>query len=89
MSVSVDREGQVYLQDSKLGVDELGPRLVAITERKPEARIFVRGDKVIDYGRVMEVVGAIHAAGFTQGRAGDRVRQGRAGRRRTDEFARS
>ena len=44
----------------------LGPRLLAITERKPDARIFVRGDKVIDYGRVMEVVGAIHAAGFTK-----------------------
>jgi biopolymer transport protein TolR len=64
LSASVDRDGQVYLQDSKLAVDELGPRLIAITERNPEARIFVRGDKVIDYGRVMEVVGAIHAAGF-------------------------
>ena len=64
LSVSVGREGQVFLQDSVLSVDELGPRLVAITERNPEARIFVRGDRVIDYGRVMEVVGAIHAAGF-------------------------
>ena len=64
LSVSVDRDGQVFLQDSALSVDELGPRLVAITERNPEARIFVRGDRVIDYGRVMEVVGAIHAAGF-------------------------
>ena len=66
LSVSVDRDGQVYLQDSQLAVDELGPRLRAITERKPEARVFVRGDKVIDYGRVMEVVGAIHAAGFSK-----------------------
>jgi biopolymer transport protein TolR len=64
LSVSVDRDGQVFLQDSQLAVDELGPRLIAITERNPEARIFVRGDKVINYGRVMEVVGAIHAAGF-------------------------
>ena len=64
LSVSVDRDGQVFLQDSALAVDELGPRLIAITERNPEARIFVRGDRVIDYGRVMEVVGAIHAAGF-------------------------
>jgi biopolymer transport protein TolR len=59
-------DGQVYLQDSPLTVAELGPRLRAITERKPDARIFVRGDKVIDYGRVMEVVGAIHAAGFNK-----------------------
>ena len=64
LSVTVDRDGQIFLQDSALAVDELGPRLIAITERNPDARIFVRGDRVIDYGRVMEVVGAIHAAGF-------------------------
>jgi biopolymer transport protein TolR len=66
LSVSVNRAGEVFLQDSAISLDDLGPRLQAITERKPDARIFVRGDKVIDYGRVMEVVGAIHAAGFTR-----------------------
>ena len=66
LSVSVDRDGDIYLQDSAIGLDELGPRLQAITERRPDARIFVRGDKVIDYGRVMDVVGAIHAAGFNK-----------------------
>ena len=66
LTVSVNRAGEVYLQDSAIALEDLGPRLRAITERKPDARIFVRGDKVIDYGRVMEVVGAIHAAGFTK-----------------------
>jgi biopolymer transport protein TolR len=66
LSVSVDHDGKIYLQDSQLSVEELGPRLRAISERKPDARVFVRGDKVIDYGRVMQVVGAIHAAGFSK-----------------------
>jgi biopolymer transport protein TolR len=66
LSVSVDRAGAIFLQDSAIALEELGPRLHAITERNPDARIFVRGDKVIDYGRVMEVVGAIHAAGFAK-----------------------
>ena len=66
LSVSVRADGQVSLQTSPLSGAELGPRLRAITERKPDARVFVRGDKVIDYGRVMEVVGAIHAAGFAK-----------------------
>ena len=66
LSVTVDHDGKVYLQDSPLSVEELGPRLRAISERKPDARVFVRGDKVIDYGRVMEVVGAIHTAGFNR-----------------------
>ena len=66
LSVSVGPDGQVYLQNSPLAVEQLGPRLRAISERNPEARVFVRGDRVIDYGRVMEVVGAIHAAGFSK-----------------------
>jgi biopolymer transport protein TolR len=66
LTVSVSREGKVFLQDSAITLEDLGPRLQAITERNPDTRIFVRGDKVIDYGRVMAVVGAIHAAGFTK-----------------------
>jgi biopolymer transport protein TolR len=66
LSVTVSRDGQVFLQDSAIGLEELGPRLQAISERNADARIFVRGDRVIDYGRVMEVVGAIHDAGFAR-----------------------
>jgi biopolymer transport protein TolR len=66
LTVSVTREGTVFLQESEIALPDLGPRLLAITERRPDARIFVRGDRVIDYGRVMEVVGAIHAAGFNR-----------------------
>jgi biopolymer transport protein TolR len=66
LAVSIDRAGQVFLQDTPIELEQLGPRLIAITERNAEARIFVRGDRVIDYGRVMAVVGAIHAAGFAK-----------------------
>jgi biopolymer transport protein TolR len=40
------------------------PRLLAITGNNPDVRIFVRGDKEIDYGRVMEVMGTVNSAGF-------------------------
>ncbi len=66
LSVTVDRAGKIWLQDSEIALDQLGPRLAAITGRKPDARIFVRGDRGIDYGAVMGVVGAINAAGFTK-----------------------
>jgi biopolymer transport protein TolR len=66
LTISVTRDGSVYLQESAIAIEDLGARLQAITERSPDARIFVRGDRVIDYGRVMEVVGTIHAAGFTR-----------------------
>jgi biopolymer transport protein TolR len=66
LSVSVGSDGKVYLQESEIAIEDLGPRLVAILETKPDTRVFVRGDKVIDYGRVMQVVGAIHDAGIAK-----------------------
>ncbi|MBV9571051.1 MAG: protein TolR [Alphaproteobacteria bacterium] len=65
LSVSVRRNGRIYLQ--KLPVDEadLVPKLTAIATNGYEQRIFVRGDKSVDYGRVMEVMALISAAGFT------------------------
>ena len=66
LTVSVTATGQVFLQESEIAIEALGPRLMAITENKPDTRIFVRGDRGIAYGEVMAVVGAIHEAGFTR-----------------------
>ena len=64
LAVAVDAQGQIFLQDTKLELDGLVPRLMAITGNNPDVRIFVRGDKAIHYGRVMEVMGTVNAAGF-------------------------
>lgn len=64
LTVTVDAQGNLYLQETALELAVLVPRLVAITGSNPEARIYVRGDKGISYGRVMEVMGAISAGGF-------------------------
>ena len=64
LSVTIDAQGGVFLQDTAVTLDQLGPRLQAVSGRNPDARIFVRGDRAIDYGRVMAVVSAINSAGF-------------------------
>ena len=64
LSVTVARDGTTYLQETEVTVDELVPKLKAITERRPDVRIFIRGDHEIAYGRVMEVMGALNRAGF-------------------------
>ena len=64
--VSVDSQGKAYLQDKQMELDDLVPKLKAITGANPEARIFVRGDKGVAYGRIMEVMGTISAAGFNK-----------------------
>lgn len=66
LSVTVEASGLVHLQDSVIEPTQLIARLEAITERNTDARIFVRGDRAADYGQVMTVIGAIHAAGFTK-----------------------
>ena len=64
LTVSIDGSGQVYLQESLILPQDLVPKLRAITSEKSDQRIFVRGDKEINYGFVMEIMGAINSAGF-------------------------
>jgi biopolymer transport protein ExbD len=49
--VSVNAKGEVFLQETKIALEQLVPRLVAITQNKKDTRIFVRGDKAIAYGQ--------------------------------------
>jgi len=65
LSVTIKRGGQIYLQNTPIAEDELVPKLAAIAANGYDQRIFVRGDKAVDYGRVMEVMGMLSAAGFT------------------------
>jgi biopolymer transport protein TolR len=65
LSVSVRRDGSLYLQNTRVAEDDLVPRLTAIAANGYDQRIFVRGDKSVDYGRVMQVMALISAAGFT------------------------
>lgn len=64
LTVSIDQEGKIFIQETQVDLETLIPKLQAITQAKPDTRIYVRGDQKNSYGRVMEVVGAINAAGF-------------------------
>ena len=64
--ISVDVEGTIYIQETSVELENLVPRLRAITENKADTRIYVRGDKSVNYGRVMEVMGNINVAGFSR-----------------------
>jgi biopolymer transport protein TolR len=64
--ISIDGQGKLYLQETAITAKDLIPRLRAITKNKEDQRIFVRGDKKISYGRVMEVMSTIANAGFTK-----------------------
>ena len=64
--ITVRADGSIFLQESSVAREELVPRLMAVTGAKPDTRIFVRGDKSIAYGTVMEVMGMVSTAGFSR-----------------------
>jgi biopolymer transport protein TolR len=66
LTVSVNLEGKVFLQNSEVPVEELVPKLKAITDARGgfEERIYVRGDRKVDYGTIMRVMGRLSQAGF-------------------------
>ncbi|WP_416899084.1 MAG: biopolymer transporter ExbD [Minwuia sp.] len=66
LAVTIDDQGRIYVQEKEIDLGELVPTLIAITDGNQERRIFVRGDASINYGRVIEAMGAINAAGFTR-----------------------
>ena len=64
--ISVQRDGKVYLQDTEVGLEDIAGKLTAIAKGGYDEPIFVRGDKGIDYGTVMRVMGRIKQGGFTK-----------------------
>jgi biopolymer transport protein TolR len=78
LTVSVNVQGQVFLQNSEIPIEELVPKLKAITEARGglEERVYVRGDRKVDYGTVMRVMGRLSAAGFRRVALVTEVEQG-------------
>ena len=62
--ISITKENIIYLQETEVKLGDLVPKLMAISERRTDTRIFVNADTVIPYGRVMKVMGTINRAGF-------------------------
>lgn len=64
LSISITRDNVIFLQETEVELDELVPKLMAISERRTDMRIFLRADSEISYGRVMVVMGTVNRAGF-------------------------
>jgi biopolymer transport protein TolR len=66
LTISVNVQGQIFLQNSEIKVDDLVSTLKAVTDARGgvDERIYVRGDKKVDYGTMMRVMGRLSAAGY-------------------------
>src|SRR5579863_219528 len=62
--ITVNRDGDIFVQETTVPIESLVARLQSITGGNPDAPLYVRGDKDINYGRVLEVMSLVSAAGF-------------------------
>lgn len=62
--VSIKADGKVFLMETEITLEELVPKLQAVSKTGPDERIYIRGDKSIAYGRVAEVMAALTTAGY-------------------------
>jgi len=78
LTLSVNTKGQVFLQETETPIEELVAKLKAITEARGglDERIYVRGDRSVDYGTIMRVMGRLSAAGFRRVALVTEVEQG-------------
>ena len=66
LNITIDKNGRIYLQEEEIALDSLVPRLKVIFENRQDDRIYVHGDKAVDYGTVIKVMGVMNAAGFSR-----------------------
>ncbi len=66
LEVTVNAQGKIFLQETEISLEDLVPKLQAISNNAKDTRIYVRGDEKINYGLVMQVMGTINAGGFNK-----------------------
>jgi biopolymer transport protein TolR len=64
ITISIRDNGEIYIQETQVPIDEVVPKLEAIAQTGYDERIYIRGDQSADYGTIMQVMGRINQAGF-------------------------
>ena len=66
LTLTINSKGEVFIQETKIEFDNLIKKILAVSNNRTDTRIYVRGDKSINYGRVLEVMGKLSGSGFTK-----------------------
>jgi biopolymer transport protein TolR len=66
LEISIDANGQIFIQETQVDINTLVPKLNAISNENHDAKIYIRGDKSNSWGTMMDVLGAVGGAGYTK-----------------------
>jgi biopolymer transport protein TolR len=64
LTVTIDSNGKVFIQEKEIAFDQLATKLNAISENGYKEKIYIRGDRSADYGKILKVMARINTAGF-------------------------
>ena len=66
LTLTINSKGEIFIQESKVEYEKIIAKILAVSNNRTETRIFVRGDKTINYGSVLEIMGMLSGSGFTK-----------------------
>jgi biopolymer transport protein TolR len=66
LTLSINSKGEVFIQEHQVEFKKIVPKIIAKTNNRTDTRIYVRGDRAINYGRVLEIMGKLSGAGFSK-----------------------
>ena len=66
LSITINKEEKIFVQDTEISLEKLIPKLISISKNRNDRKIFIRADKVLSYGKVVEVMAIITSAGFNK-----------------------
>ncbi len=66
LTLTINAKGEIFIQETKVEYEKIIAKIMAVSNNRTDTRIFVRGDKTINYGRVLEVMGMLSGSGFTK-----------------------
>ena len=66
LTLTINSKGEIFIQESKVDYENIISKILAVSKNRTDTRIYVRGDKTINYGRVLEIMGMLSGSGFTK-----------------------
>ena len=64
LTLSINSKGEIFIQESKVEYDKIIAKILAVSKNRTDTRIYVRGDRVVAYGRIMEIMSLVNSAGY-------------------------
>ena len=66
LTLTINAKGEIFIQETKVEYEKIIAKIMAVSNNRTDTRIYVRGDKTINYGRVLEIMGMLSGSGFTK-----------------------